>query len=132
MWFRRQIVACVAVAILLAAPITFANAADSKPALNFTRDVRPILANNCFQCHGPDKAARKADLRLDVRENAGKIHGAETVLDTKNLADSEIVRRITSADPDEHMPPTDPGKALKPEQIEILKRWVLEGAKYQP
>src|SRR3954453_17797864 len=90
-------------------------AGDTTSPLNFTRDVRPILANNCFQCHGPDKASRKTDLRLDVREDAGKIHGAETVLDTKNVADSEIIRRITSTDSDEHMPPTDSGKALKPE-----------------
>src|SRR3954447_4030649 len=132
MWFRRQIVACVAVAILLAAPITFANAADATSALNFTRDVRPILANNCFQCHGPDKAARKADLRLDLRESAGKIHGGQAVVDSKKVADSEILRRIASTDPEEHMPPADSGKALKPEQVEILKRWVLEGAQYQP
>src|SRR3954471_21170939 len=132
MWFRRQIVACVAVAILLAAPITFANAADATSALNFTRDVRPILANNCFQCHGPDTAARKADLRLDVRESAGKVQGAEAVVDSKKAADSEILRRISSTDPEEHMPPADSGKALKPEQVEILKRWVQEGAEYQP
>src|SRR4051794_40792892 len=131
MWLSRQISGCCGAAIAFCAAATVAPAADSKPALNFTRDVRPILANNCFQCHGPDKVARKADLRLDVRENSGKIHGAETVVDAKNLADSEIVRRITSTDPDEHMPPADSGKSLKPEQIEILKRWVLEGAKYQ-
>lgn len=109
-----------------------AAAGESAAPLNFTRDVRPILANNCFPCHGPDNSGRKADLRLDVRASAGKIHGAEAVVDSKGPAGSELIRRITSADADEHMPPADSGKALKPEQIAILQRWVAEGGKYQP
>jgi hypothetical protein len=117
-------------AILLASACDASNAADLP--LNFTRDVRPILSNNCFHCHGPDAAGRKADLRLDVRESAGDIHGAEAVIDAKKLSESELLRRITSGDPDEHMPPVDSGKALKPEQIATLRRWVLEGGKYEP
>src|SRR3954451_8353170 len=132
MWLSRQISGCCGAAIAFCAAATVAPAADSNPALNFTRDVRPILANNCFQCHGPDKDARKADLRLDLRESAGKIHGGQAVVDSKKVADSEILRRIASTDPEEHMPPADSGKALKPEQIEILKRWVQEGAMYEP
>src|SRR5947208_2512581 len=131
MWFSRQIFGRCAAAIVIGAAATFALAADSKSTLNFTRDVRPILANNCFQCHGPDKAARKGDLRLDLRENAGKVHGAETVIDSKDLPKSEILKRIASTDPDEHMPPADSGKTLRPEQIEILRQWVKEGANYQ-
>ena len=116
----------------IAATCAVNRAADSTSPLNFTRDVRPILANNCFQCHGPDAKARKADLRLDQREKAGKIHGAEAVIDANKPAESELLARITSDDPDVHMPPPDSGKALKPEQIVTLKKWVLEGAKYQP
>src|SRR4051794_19174176 len=74
-------------------------AAPHEP-LNFARDVRPILANNCFQCHGPDAAERKADLRLDVWETVGELHGAQAVIDSKKPADSELLKRITSADPD--------------------------------
>src|SRR3982751_2655866 len=125
MTFVRKLVLRLYLLIVSASACTLACAADPASALNFTRDVRPILANNCFQCHGPDKAARKADLRLDVRESAGKVHGAEAVVDSKKLVDSEILRRIASTDPEEHMPPADSGKALKPEQVEILKRWVL-------
>lgn len=106
-------------------------AADATQPLNFSRDVRPILANNCFQCHGPDAKERKADLRLDVRQNAGDLHGAEAVIDSKQPAQSELIHRITSDDPDEQMPPADSGKSLRPEQIEILKRWIQEGGKYQ-
>src|SRR6478672_5089172 len=108
-----------------------AEAADPPSTVNFARDVRPILANNCFHCHGPDSAERKADLRLDVWESAGKLHGAQAVIDGKKLAESELIKRITSIDPDEHMPPADSGKTLRPEQVEILRQWVKEGAKYQ-
>ena len=101
------------------------------PPLNFARDVRPILANNCFHCHGPDAAERKADLRLDVWESAGDLHGAQAVIDGEKPAESELIKRITSDDPDEHMPPADSGKTLRPEQVEILRQWVKQGAKYQ-
>src|SRR5215213_3387373 len=102
------------------------------PVVSFARDVRPILANNCFHCHGPDPAERKADLRLDVWESAGELHGAQTVIDSENPAESELIKRITSEDPDEHMPPADSGKTLRPEQVETLRRWVLDGGNYQP
>src|SRR5262249_1280550 len=72
-----------------------------------------------------------ADLRLDVWENAGDLHGAQAVIDGKTPAESELIKRITSDDPDERMPPADSGKSLRPEQIEILKRWVNEGGKYE-
>ncbi len=100
------------------------------PPLNFVRDVRPILANNCFQCHGPDAAERKGDLRLDVWANVGELHGAEAVIDSKDLAESELLERITSTDPDVQMPPADSGKSLRPEQLEVLKQWIKEGGKY--
>jgi hypothetical protein len=102
----------------------------SLPAsLEYNRDVRPILAENCFACHGPDSAARKAKLRLDNREVAldrGVIVPGEP-------DESDLVARIYAADDDEsHMPPLTSHKSLKPAQKEILKRWVKEGAKYQP
>ncbi len=78
-------------------------------------------SNNCFHCHGPDAAERQADLRLDVWENAGDLHGAEAVIDSKKPAESELIRRITSDDPDVRMPPADSGKSLTPEQIEMLQ-----------
>src|SRR5436189_937274 len=85
--------------------------------LDFNRDVRPILSNNCFHCHGPDPTDRQADLRLDLRTSEGDIHGAEAVIDEKNAAESELVKRITSDDPDVRMPPADSGKMLTPEQV---------------
>src|SRR3954467_7749260 len=76
--------------------------------IKFNRDVRPILSDNCFHCHGPDKNARKAELRLDVREQALKAtaSGATPIVPSKT-AESEVVRRINSTDTDEVMPPPE-------------------------
>lgn len=105
--------------------------ADAMQTVDFNRDVRPILSNNCFHCHGPDPTDREADLRLDLRTATGDIHGAESVIDDKKLADSELLKRITSDDPDVRMPPPDSGKTLTAEQIKVLRAWVEQGAKYQ-
>src|SRR4051812_7780267 len=118
---------------LLAAAVVHAraDAADSTSPVNFARDVRPILANNCFHCHGPDAAERKADLRLDVWESAGDLHGAQAVIDGKSPGKGELLKRILSEDADERMPPADSGKMLRPEQVAILKQWISEGGKYE-
>jgi mono/diheme cytochrome c family protein len=105
---------------------------DAQPNVDFTRDVRPILADKCFHCHGPDDAERQADLRLDVWENAGDILGAETVITREKPSESELIARITSDDPDMRMPPADSGKTLTAEQIETLRKWVAQGAEIRP
>ena len=106
--------------------------APAGPAVDFTRDVLPILSQNCFQCHGPDEAARKAKLRLDVREGAlkGGKSGTAAVV-PGDVGKSAVVARITSANSDELMPPADSKKTLTPEQVETLKRWVESGAEYR-
>src|SRR5262245_7444554 len=93
--------------------------------VDFVRDVRPILAKNCFGCHGPDDKQRKAKLRLDVEESAR----AKKAVVRGDPNASKLVQRVASGDED-RMPPPDAGKALAPEQIELLKRWVKEGAKW--
>ena len=93
--------------------------------IDFARDVRPILSDKCFKCHGPDAAARKADLRLDQREVA------QSVLVFEVDAQSELVRRISSADPAEQMPPPGSKLSLSAEEILTLRRWVSQGAVYQ-
>ncbi len=95
--------------------------------LEYNRDVRPILAENCFPCHGPDSAARKADLRLDRREAAIEA-GAITPGDAK---ESELVARINTVNPKEVMPPPSIHKTLSSSQKDVLKRWVETGAEYQ-
>ena len=96
--------------------------------IEFNRDVRPILSDNCFHCHGPDKNARKAELRLDLRDEAIKAaeSGATPIVPGKP-AESELSRRIASADADEVMPPPESHKKLTPRQKEILNRWISRG-----
>ena len=121
---RFPFTSCTAVVVLgLAGPPA---AAQPAPApVDFSRDVRPILATNCLACHGPDEKERKADLRLDTRA------GALGVVTPGKPADSELVRRLT-AEPHERMPPRKSGKALTPREVDILTRWVEQGAEYAP
>jgi hypothetical protein len=96
--------------------------------LEYNRDVRPILAENCFACHGPDSAARKADLRLDQREAAI----AAGAISPGKADESELLRRVLSSDPEEAMPPPATKKELTAAQKEVLRQWLSEGAVYQP
>jgi hypothetical protein len=88
----------------------------------FNRDILPILSENCFLCHGPDKTMRKAKLRLDVKE------GAMRVIVPGKGADSELIQRITATDPDEMMPPPKSNRKLTSAQKELLRRWIDQGA----
>lgn len=103
----------------------------SEPRIEFNRDIRPILSDACFQCHGPDEAQRHGGLRLD---SAGEAHnggdsGAAIVPGDADA--SEVWRRVVSNDPDSMMPPPDSGKTLSAHQISLLKKWLQEGAEYQ-
>ncbi|MCA9178936.1 MAG: PSD1 domain-containing protein [Planctomycetales bacterium] len=95
-------------------------------SLQFNRDIRPILAEHCFACHGPDSAARKGDLRLDRREDAVQ----SGVFSLDHLADSELLQRIESTG-DEVMPPRESQKPLSAEQKQLLRRWLEAGAPYE-
>ncbi len=111
---------------------SLASAAEPRP-VDFNREIRPILSNTCFQCHGPDEAERKGGtdgLRLDTEKGAFEDLGGYSVLVRGKPDESELIRRITSTDAEEIMPPPSLGKPLKPAEIELLKRWVKEGAKF--
>ena len=107
-------------------------AAAPAKTLEFNRHIRPILSNNCFQCHGFDKNARKADLRLDVRESAVAVRGKHAAIVAGDGAASELVKRITTDDPIDKMPPADSEHELTPEEVERLTTWINEGAEYEP
>src|SRR6267142_5678429 len=94
----------------LLALLALTPAGRSDAPVHFSRDVLPILSANCFQCHGPDERARKAKLRLDKQE------GARRVLAPGKPDESELIRRITSADQDEAMPPRRSNRTLSPAQ----------------
>ncbi|HQU44386.1 MAG TPA: DUF1549 domain-containing protein, partial [Pirellulales bacterium] len=101
------------------------------PAIDFNGQIRPILSNNCFQCHGPDVAQRKAGLRLDLRDEALRATESGVVVIVPRKPDeSELVRRIFAAD-DERMPPADSNKHLTEAEKSRLKEWVAAGAPWQ-
>ncbi|MSU58242.1 MAG: DUF1553 domain-containing protein [Pedosphaera sp.] len=111
----------IAPAVAAAKPVTPDN-------VRFNRDVRPILSENCFQCHGADANKRKAKLRLDVREVAVD-KGAFV---PGKPEESELIKRIFSTVADEQMPPPDSNRHLNARQKEILRAWIKGGAKYEP
>jgi len=91
----------------------------------FSRDVLPILSDHCFQCHGPDAAAREADLRLDLETDAKRSGDGEfPIIAAGNPDESELILRITTDDVDTVMPPADSGKQLTDEQKSLLTRWI--------
>jgi hypothetical protein len=107
-------------------PRAAAQQSAGKP-VDFNRDVRPILSDNCFACHGPDDKQRMARLRFDTREGA---MGKPGVIVPGDAANSLLVKRVTAKDPSLRMPPVDSGHALSEQQIATLARWIDEGARW--
>ena len=115
--FNAAKFALLATAAALASPMSGMQAAEAV-RLQYSRDVRPILADNCFNCHGQDAEHREAGLRLDVlHSDEDETTGAEAVISPGAPDESELIARITSDDPELRMPPADSGKSLKPAQI---------------
>ena len=100
--------------------------------VDFARQIRPILSENCFACHGFDPAARQAELRLDKREAAVTLHEGHAAIVPGRASESEVWKRLLSTDPEEQMPPPTSGKKLSEAQKQLLKRWIDEGAAYAP
>jgi hypothetical protein len=99
--------------------------------VEFERDIRPILSDACYQCHGPDQGSRKADLRLDTETGARADLGGRAALVPSDLKRSELYLRISSDDADERMPPAKSGKSLTARQIDLVRRWIEQGAEWQ-
>lgn len=113
-----------AVPLLLAAPL------QGTPS--WSEDVRPILAEHCFQCHGPDAAARSAGLRLDTEEGLLGTDGGPGAVDRAEPHLSELLHRVSSDADFERMPPPESGAALAEEEVETLRRWLTAGARWEP
>jgi hypothetical protein len=113
--------------------LLLASGSLSAGTLGYNRDIRPILSENCFPCHGADSAARKANLRLDRFEDAilPRKDSHPAIVPGKPQG-SALVSRITATDPDDIMPPTKTHKVLTAEQKDLLKQWIASGANYQP
>lgn len=115
-----------AIAIAIGCVTLHCSAAEAPP--NFSRDILPILSDNCFHCHGPDAKTREGDLQLDTE--AGALRKEDAVIHPGKSADSKLFQRLLSSDPDEQMPPPKSNRKLSPAQIELIKQWIDSGAKW--
>ena len=106
-------------------------AAFSAEKVSFNRDIRPILSDICFTCHGPDEKQRKGGLRLDIKEAAMKGGESGPAIVPGKPEQSEVYKRLVTHDADDFMPPKKTNKVLTPEQIDAFRRWIAEGAEYQ-
>jgi hypothetical protein len=109
--------------------LSVVNPAIGQEKIDFARDVLPILSDNCFRCHGPDEKARKADLRLDRKEDA--LRSNSPVIVAGKSSTSELIKRIVSTDPDEVMPPPRANKKLTSAQIAVLEKWIDQGVAWR-
>ncbi|MEY3959315.1 MAG: hypothetical protein RJA37_1918, partial [Verrucomicrobiota bacterium] len=109
--------------LLLCTPLL---GADRK--ISFSREIRPILSENCIACHGPDEKGRKGELRLDDEQDAKRDRDGERVIAPGNPDKSLLISRILSKDPDEVMPPPKQHKTVSPAQVELLREWIRQGA----
>ncbi len=127
--FATILLRLIAAAAMMFLPVVTAVAA-SLP-IDYDRDIRPILSNNCYKCHGPDGKERQAGLRFDMREVALKpAESGKTAIVPGKPEESELVARVFSTDDDERMPPPDSHKSLTDSQRQLLKQWIASGAKY--
>ncbi len=109
----------------LAMAVATAAATTAADKLDYSRDIRPILADKCFACHGPDPKQRQAGLRLDLRDDALKQLESDAIAIVPGKPDgSALVSRILSSDESERMPPSDSQKKLTDDQKALLKRWI--------
>ncbi len=117
--------------LLGSAPTVAAQPAKSPGTIDFNRDIRPILSENCYVCHGPDEKQRKAKLRLDTRDGAlAKLRGGGHAIVPKKIDASELMRRILTDDATERMPPPKSNKKITTSQVDLLRRWIEQGANY--
>src|SRR6058998_2053436 len=110
--------------------LTAEQAAQPK-GIDFNREIRPILSDNCFTCHGPDEKQRMANLRLDMKEGAFADRGKYRILVPGDTAASRLYQKISAADQALRMPPAGSGYALNEKQIALIRRWIDQGAKWE-
>ncbi len=122
---------CFCLAVLGLSSVSAEQSESAQATVNYNLDVRPILADNCFACHGPDAKARQADLRLDTKAGAFSEPSGYPVIVPDKPEESELHLRIVSNDDHYRMPPADFNKTLTSEQIEVVTQWIREGAKWE-
>ena len=128
---RLRLLAILAALSAFVSPAHWANAEPPGDKIDFGRQIRPILSDTCYTCHGPDEATRDSELRFDTREAAFIQLDDGPAIVPGDAEASILYQRIASHDDDMRMPPVDSGRQLKPEQIELIKRWIDQGANWQ-
>ncbi len=122
----------IAGAVLLLSSVGPAGRAWAAAPVDFSRDIRPLLSDRCFQCHGPEEATREGGFRLDIKESAfGEAESGKHPIVPGKVEASGLIARITSEDEDERMPSADSNKTLSKEEIELLRAWVEQGAQWK-
>ena len=125
---QARLCCCKVASTVIFLACTIYNVVRADDAINYNRDVRPILSDNCYKCHGPDAAERKAGLRLDAKDGAvTKLDSGATAIVPGKIDESELIARLKSTDPDMVMPPASSGKKLTPQQIDTLSKWIEQG-----
>ena len=119
--------AMAAATLLMGTTVLTANNEDG--SVDFNRDIRPILANHCYHCHGPDANTRQADLRLDTQTGIAEQREPPLIVQHRPAA-SELIHRITTSDSDVQMPPAESNRELTAAQVQLLTRWIQQGAEY--
>ena len=127
MWFRSrfQFLDFGSLILVLCACSTTCVGDENSAKIDFNRDIRPILSDNCYKCHGPDQHDRQADLRLDSRQG---LQDAQELLSPGDIESSELFRRLITDDESEVMPPEDSGRTLTEEQKKLIGQWIEQGA----
>ncbi len=120
--FTKRLLQALLIVVAILSRLGLASASDTD-SIDFRRDIRPILSDNCFACHGPDEEHRESGLRLDQAESA-----MESSIVSGDAEASELIARLTTDDDDLLMPPADTGKRLTSDQVELLRRWIDQGA----
>ena len=105
--------------------------ATESDVIDFARDIRPILADTCYQCHGPDEQTREADFRLDFQDDMFKDHGSGPLVIPGKPNESVLLQRILATDVEQRMPPVEADRHLSPDQIELIRKWIQQGAHWK-
>ena len=120
---------CLSILVFLSALPCVGRDAAGEERIQYGRDVRPILARYCLGCHGPDEAARKADLRLDVRDDATRtLPNGQRAITPRDPEHSEMLNRLLSADPEITMPPPEFGKKPTEKELRVLQAWISQSS----
>lgn len=130
MHFSVHVTRCCLTALVISQFFNFVNAEEPTKSVDFNRDIKPIISNACYRCHGPDPAERKGGLRLDTAAGAVMDLGGHAAIVPGQPDASELIKRITTDDGDLAMPPNGAGKRLSPREVELLKAWIQQGAHF--